>query len=119
MKLKPWIQSMLHIGWLALLLLQGHRIQKLQMTVADDGLCIQKYQMTLAENALRIQKYRMTVADDALRYEEWRQSPGQWRQSSDWFAQEDAQVLATLQEHYILCMQSKAECMQSKADSKK
>jgi hypothetical protein len=37
MKLKPWIQSMLHIGCVALLLLQGHRIQKLLMTVAEDG----------------------------------------------------------------------------------
>ncbi len=30
MKLKPWIHSALHIGCVALLLLQGHRIQQIQ-----------------------------------------------------------------------------------------
>jgi hypothetical protein len=30
MKLKPWIHSVLHVGCVALLLLQGHRIQQLR-----------------------------------------------------------------------------------------
>jgi hypothetical protein len=32
MKLKPWIHSALHIGCVALLLLQGHRIRQMQRT---------------------------------------------------------------------------------------
>jgi hypothetical protein len=94
MNLKPWIHSALHIGCVALLVLQGHRIQKLQMTVAEYG----------------------------LRDEQWRQV----RQAAGWFAQEDAQALEALQQHFSECMQSKAafqqhliSCMQSKAASNK
>jgi hypothetical protein len=35
MKLKPWIQSALHIGCVALLLLQAHRIQQVQKFDAE------------------------------------------------------------------------------------
>jgi hypothetical protein len=36
MKLKPWIHSALHIGCVALLLLQAHRIQRLRHMAVDD-----------------------------------------------------------------------------------
>jgi hypothetical protein len=35
MKLKPWIHSALHIGCVALLLLQGHRIWQLRREVVE------------------------------------------------------------------------------------
>jgi hypothetical protein len=103
MKLKPWVHSALHIGCVALLLLQGHRIQKLQMTAAG-------------------YKLQMTSARCRLSDEQWRQV----RQAADWFAQEDIQQLELLQQHFANCMQSKEalqqhliNCMQSKADSNK
>ena len=36
MKLKPWIHSALHIGCVALLLFQAHRIQQLRHMAVDD-----------------------------------------------------------------------------------
>jgi hypothetical protein len=35
MKLKPWIHSALHIGCVALLLLQAHRIQQIQKLIGE------------------------------------------------------------------------------------
>ena len=44
MKLKPWIHSTLHIGCVALLLLQGYRIQRLKAGVVEQ--CRQETKVT-------------------------------------------------------------------------
>jgi hypothetical protein len=60
MKLKPWIHSALHIGCVALLLLQGHRIQQIQKAATADHAGMEQRLSGVIDHA---DEARATLAD--------------------------------------------------------